>query len=82
MKRRMSRRTTLLAAVGSALALSPLRSTPAHAAAPLGPGIPRRPYVTSPREAGAVYDARTATRRSAEPLNAAVDCAKGTGGRS
>ncbi|MFE5300341.1 hypothetical protein [Streptomyces sp. NPDC056632] len=75
----MSRRATLMAAVGSALALSPLRSPAAHAAAPLSPGLPRRPYVTNPREAGAVYDAPTATRRYAEPLNAAVDCANATG---
>lgn len=78
-----SRRVTLRAAVGSALALPVIHSgTTAHASAvPLPPGS-QEPPVTNPRESGAVYGSDAARGAHAEPLNAAVGCALGRGGRS
>ncbi|WP_030220000.1 hypothetical protein [Streptomyces bikiniensis] len=77
----VSRRAALLTAVGGALALSALSSGAAQAA-PAPTATRGRPFVTNPRETGALYDAGTARTTHAEPLNAAVGCATGRGGRS
>ncbi|MGW0117837.1 hypothetical protein [Streptomyces sp. NPDC003327] len=77
----VSRRTALLTAVGGALALSALPSGAAQAA-PLPAATRGKPFVTNPRETGALYDAGAARTAHAEPLNAAVGCATGRGGRS
>ncbi|MFG3042559.1 hypothetical protein ACGFYZ_37255 [Streptomyces sp. NPDC048330] len=81
MTRGPSRRAALLAAVGSALALPVVRTGTARAA-----GIPAKSdnnsFVTHPRQSGAVYDSAAARNAHAEPLNAAVECAVGRGGRS
>ncbi|MFE1440205.1 hypothetical protein [Streptomyces sp. NPDC058739] len=77
----VSRRTALLTAVGGALAMS-ARHSGAAQAAPLPTAPPGKPFVTNPRETGAFYDSATVRNAHAEPLNAAVDCAAGRGGRS
>ncbi|MDQ0989481.1 hypothetical protein [Streptomyces sp. V3I7] len=77
-----SRRATLLAAAGGALALPVICSGSAHAATPAPPlGTRELPIVTHPRDAGAVYAPDAARHAHAEPLNAAVGCALGRGGR-
>ncbi|MFB7029975.1 MULTISPECIES: hypothetical protein [unclassified Streptomyces] len=77
----ISRRTALLTAVGGALAMSALHSGAAQAV-PL-PATPRaRPFVTTPRESGALYDSAAVRTAHAEPLNAAVGCAAEHGGKS
>ncbi|MFE5512328.1 hypothetical protein ACFQ9J_17280 [Streptomyces sp. NPDC056529] len=73
----ISRRTALLTAVGGALAMSALHSGAAQAATPRA-----RPFVTTPRESGALYDSAAVRTAHAEPLNAAVGCAAEHGGKS
>ncbi|GAA3502773.1 hypothetical protein GCM10019016_098820 [Streptomyces prasinosporus] len=77
-----SRRATLLAAAAGALALPAICSGPARAVAPLPPGSRELPLVTHPRHPGAVHGPEAARNAHAEPLNAAVNCALGRGGRS
>lgn len=77
-----SRRTTLLAAAGGALALPVICSGPAQAATPVPPGSRELPLVTHPRHPGAVYGPDAARTAHAEPLNATVGCALGRGGHN
>ncbi|PZG77166.1 hypothetical protein C1I97_37045 [Streptomyces sp. NTH33] len=70
-----------MAAAGGALALPVICSGPVHAATPLPAGNRELPIVTHPRHAGAVYGPDAARNAHAEPLNAAVSCALGRGGR-
>lgn len=77
-----SRRAVLVAATGGALALPVICSGPVHAADRLPAGNHELPVVTHPRHPDAVYGSDAARDSHAEPLNAAVGCALGRGGRS
>ncbi|MFH9736807.1 hypothetical protein ACH4MA_03815 [Streptomyces roseolus] len=78
----VSRRAALLTAVSGALAVSALHTGTAQAAAPLPEAPAGKPFVTDPRQAGALYDSGAARTAHAEPLNAAVGCAAEHGGRN
>ncbi|KOG10379.1 MULTISPECIES: hypothetical protein [Streptomyces] len=81
MTRGPSRRAALLAAVGSALALPAIGAGTARASGP-SPKSDKNPFVTHPRQSGAIYSSAAARNAHAEPLNAAVECAVGRGGGS
>ncbi|MPY55245.1 hypothetical protein FPZ41_44575 [Streptomyces sp. K1PN6] len=71
-----------MAAAAGALALPAICSGPARAATPLPSGSRELPIVTHSRHPGAVHGPEAARSAHAEPLNAAVNCALGRGGRS
>ncbi|MFC7217850.1 hypothetical protein ACFQLX_06660 [Streptomyces polyrhachis] len=72
-----TRRTALLAAAGSALALPVICSAPALATTTPTPtpGPRELPLVTHPRHPAAVYAPDAARSASPEPLNATIGCA-------